>query len=533
MFCKYCGAKNKDDAKFCASCGKSIDNSADRTIQKKKSLSTLKKIMIPFWSLVAIAVIAFLFLNRNVGSTQTAGSPNYYLQHGDFSVYFPSQPTYSTISQQFVEGGASFSDDVYSLTLPNSVGSLTATYVQSPFTGSNLTPQENLQDELNHTGNSNGFTVTSSNLTAFDGFPAINYVAYNSSLQEYEVGRDVLSSNLYMLDYLYLSGQEDKQTEDAFLDSLKFGQISDTQSVASNIFYTQSATTNVRTCASLSCKSVGTYPANTIFSEPYATLADLPEWIEINWQDNGDEKTGYIKSSTLGEAPVSTSTLEAQARADSSQVDSTQTAISTPKNLPAVIAEWNPHVALILCTYNNGDADFGSGFLTNFSDGSIVVITNNHVITDEATGYGASKCALQIPGDPKTYVEDGSAFRSGSIGDWAFIPVADGDAYFNNTATQNLQICQQQASTGDNVVVLGYPDYAGQFNDPTATEGIISGYAAPYYTTSAQIESGNSGGVAINPDKDCYVGIPSAVKVGNYSNLGRILSADVPFKLPY
>ena len=90
-----------------------------------------------------------------------------------------------------------------------------------------------------------------------------------------------------------------------------------------------------------------------------------------------------------------------------------------------------------------------------------------------------------------------------------------------------------EEQTGDNVIILGYPDYAGQFTEPTATTGIISGYASPYYTTSTQIESGNSGGVAIDPDKDCYIGIPSAVKTGNYANLGRILSAGAVFKLSY
>ncbi len=202
--------------------------------------------------------------------------------------------------------------------------------------------------------------------------------------------------------------------------------------------------------------------------------------------------------------------------------------------LPAVIQKWSPSVALIVCQFSDRSFGFGSGFVTRFSnDSSIVVITNRHVITDMA-GYGATECAVGIPGDGNnTYVVNGSDTKINPEYDWGVLPVANGSTYFTSVAGKNLSICETQARTGDNVIVLGYPDYAGNFTQPTATQGIVSGYADPYYTTSAKIEAGNSGGVALDPDRDCYMGIPSAVQIGKYDNLGRILNANRVFNLNY
>ena len=70
------------------------------------------------------------------------------------------------------------------------------------------------------------------------------------------------------------------------------------------VFYTQSVA-NVRSCASTSCKSLGTYPVNTDLTLPYATISDLPEWIEFSLPDsNGVTQTGYINKINLGENKV-------------------------------------------------------------------------------------------------------------------------------------------------------------------------------------------------------------------------------------
>jgi len=293
-------------------------------------------------------------------------------------------------------------------------------------------------------------------------------------------------------------------------------------------------TVNVRSCASSDCKVVGTYPPDTSIditnpaNGKITDISQLPQWVVFSYTDsNGTNVEGYISNTLLSEHKI----LQAPTAPTTQSISGNS---QSKKSLQSVIAEWSPSVALIACSFSNGDIDFGSGFLTRYN-GSIAVVTNKHVVVDENTGYGPSQCSVEIPGDGKNYYsEDINEIKISSDGfDWGYISVPDGDTYFNSIADKKLSLCQEQAQTGDSVAVLGYPDYAGQFSDPTVTQGIISGYAEPYYTTSAQIESGNSGGVALNTDKDCYIGIPSAVQTGNYANLGRILDADIPFSLSY
>ena len=305
-------------------------------------------------------------------------------------------------------------------------------------------------------------------------------------------------------------------------------------------FYTQSIS-NIRSCDSLTCDVIGKCPANAVFTLSYAKINDLPDWIYVTSCPDANGKTvvGYMNKADLRENEVQTTNTQQSQTQDHPQ----QQPLPQPqqKNLPSIIAKWSPAVAFITCSFSNGDVDFGSGFLIKNSVGQIEIITNKHVLTYDTPDNGATSCAVHIPGDGDNVY---TAYNTGTVDnnpigvgvnnfDWGYIVITDGDAYFNNIASENLPICQQQEQTGDNVVVLGYPDYAGQFINPTATQGIISGYADPYYTTSAQIESGNSGGVAIDPDKNCYIGIPSAVQMGNYANLGRILNANVVFALPY
>lgn len=79
-------------------------------------------------------------------------------------------------------------------------------------------------------------------------------------------------------------------------------------------------------------------------------------------------------------------------------------------------------------------------------------------------------------------------------------------------------------------MVLGYPSYGTDYLEITAIEGIVSGYDGEYYTTSAKIEQGNSGGVAISQKGNCYLGIPTAVKLGVFESLGRILDVKYIFQ---
>lgn len=78
---------------------------------------------------------------------------------------------------------------------------------------------------------------------------------------------------------------------------------------------------------------------------------------------------------------------------------------------------------------------------------------------------------------------------------------------------------------GEKVTVFGYPMMSGGYN-LTITDGIVSGYSDDgYLLTSSKIDSGNSGGLAVDED-GCMLGVPSAVMLGNYESLGVIIPAE-------
>ncbi|KKR76010.1 MAG: hypothetical protein UU20_C0036G0011, partial [Parcubacteria group bacterium GW2011_GWE2_40_8] len=51
-----------------------------------------------------------------------------------------------------------------------------------------------------------------------------------------------------------------------------------------------------------------------------------------------------------------------------------------------------------------------------------------------------------------------------------------------------------------------------------------------YYVTSAKIEFGNSGGIAVSTKNNCILGIPTFVKAGQIETLGRVLSTEAMFE---
>ncbi len=79
---------------------------------------------------------------------------------------------------------------------------------------------------------------------------------------------------------------------------------------------------------------------------------------------------------------------------------------------------------------------------------------------------------------------------------------------------------------GDSIKIYGYPLTSGGLY-LTVTEGVVS--SLPEYgiiLTSAKVDEGNSGGLAVD-EKGCVVGIPSSISEGTYQNLGVIISTDL------
>lgn len=181
----------------------------------------------------------------------------------------------------------------------------------------------------------------------------------------------------------------------------------------------------------------------------------------------------------------------------------------------------------ILCDTGEG----GSGTIFT-ADGTI--LTNNHVIAS------ATKCEITIP-DPATgkikEVYEASPIILPTLSkkyDVATLKIydsyTDDDGKVWGTWPKTFtpftlpSSCDPTAPSklGDSVKIYGYPVTSGGYN-LTLTTGVISSFANDgEILTSTQIDSGNSGGLAVDQN-GCWLGIPSAVVSGNYQNLGVII----------
>jgi len=188
-------------------------------------------------------------------------------------------------------------------------------------------------------------------------------------------------------------------------------------------------------------------------------------------------------------------------------------------------------VVNILCDNGSG----GSGTIIS-EDG--VVLTNYHVID------GTKSCFVTIPdiisGQPLEIYEATPIVvpKLSKEYDIASLtinaPYKDEDGKIWGTYTKKFpnfllpETCDisTPSKLGDSVIIYGYPITSGG-NNLTITSGIISSFAddGSIFTT-AQIDSGNSGGLAIDQD-GCWLGIPSAVISGDYQNLGVIISSSI------
>jgi S1-C subfamily serine protease len=155
----------------------------------------------------------------------------------------------------------------------------------------------------------------------------------------------------------------------------------------------------------------------------------------------------------------------------------------------------------------------GSGILTRLEGGSYYVITNEHVFDLAGTGTSTLyDCIAQFPGDSALFSIPAAGIVANSSGaDAGSLPIRQSDEHITAVATADHRPwCASSPHLGDAVLVLGHPRAAGEFT-LTATEGIVSEVAADRYLTSAPIETGSSGGAAIDVPNDCLIGMPTRI----------------------
>lgn len=205
-------------------------------------------------------------------------------------------------------------------------------------------------------------------------------------------------------------------------------------------------------------------------------------------------------------------------------------------DLSIIISQWRSSVAYVECNwpYVNSQGYFtksGSGLFWNAGENNYFILSNLHVVTEETAGL-PQYCTVQIPGDNNVATIPGKdIYKVSKEGqksiDASLITIKNPTLYMINSSVTDWPYMgclgsKNDASVGDQVVILGYPGIGSQ-TDITATEGIVSGFEGDYYITSAKVEHGNSGGAAILVKNNCYLGIPTFVEVGQVESLARIL----------
>ena len=97
-------------------------------------------------------------------------------------------------------------------------------------------------------------------------------------------------------------------------------------------------------------------------------------------------------------------------------------------------------------------------------------------------------------------------------------------------AFDDTEVCSDEyIKLGEKVHVFGYPVSSGSYS-LTVTDGIVSSFPGDgTIITSAKIDSGNSGGLAVDAS-GCMIGIPSAVYLGEHENMGVIISVDLIYE---
>jgi S1-C subfamily serine protease len=278
-----------------------------------------------------------------------------------------------------------------------------------------------------------------------------------------------------------------------------------------------------------------------LYSETRKDLETAQEQIDklINENDNtiaSQQELIDQKEEELEE--VKASEVDLQDALDELQTVSSSGGSNIASSL--VISKFAPSVVRLVCLTDATTRGLqqGSGILFKSDSHSLApyyIQTNLHVIeTDDGS---PSQCVIAVHPDADNsseyivYQSSGySLYKSGV--DLAYIKPREVSNHSKAGRLEELDLYGQDdsktsicnsASIGDHLSVLGYPKIGG--DTLTATDGIISGFefrdGIRYIKTSAKIDQGNSGGVAIS-DTGCVYGIPTYVQA-QIESLGRIL----------
>jgi len=167
-----------------------------------------------------------------------------------------------------------------------------------------------------------------------------------------------------------------------------------------------------------------------------------------------------------------------------------------------------------------GYVNIGSGTVISKTG---LVLSNFHV-----KGEGYHDCKVNLPSkDGRSFGRDYSVIETvaeNSFYDYWFfkIGINSGDIL----PVMNLPVCvERDVNIGDAVRIYGYPGAGG--DSITVTEGLLSSFDQynEAYVTSAKIDHGNSGGMAVDVTESCFLGIPTWADKDQFESYGRIIKA--------
>lgn len=236
-----------------------------------------------------------------------------------------------------------------------------------------------------------------------------------------------------------------------------------------------------------------------------------------------ERSVGSIKDKTT----ASLSNLQDKNASLSKELEKSQGELDSLALPQTLLQSLMARIAYIQCRESDGTSErAGSGTigLVKNSDSGVAITTNLHV-----TGYPTSFCTARLPIGP-TYEKLGAA-KPAFIGKYdPNYPDVDVSLVNAQNVTEKfgafpIPFCApSDLKTGNPITLFGYPSFGG--STLTVTDGIISGVLqtkwGPRYKTSAKIDFGNSGGLAVDNKHRCVIGIPTWTMFGG--ELGQNLS---------
>lgn len=210
---------------------------------------------------------------------------------------------------------------------------------------------------------------------------------------------------------------------------------------------------------------------------------------------------------------------------------------------PASLSEIIPTVVNIMCPdisepfSLDGLGQGGSGVIMS-KEG--LIYTNAHIFQDEnlkPIALHEEGCLVMLPNpetgypeeiylaQPQLYGESGDYYDLATMEIYEVYSDDEGPwgEYPKRFKTLSPDVCiEEPLQLGEPLKIFGYPEATGGIT-LTITEGVVSSFSEDgYVLTSAKINYGNSGGLAVD-ERGCFVGIPSAFIEDAVENYGVII----------